>query len=423
MRLAIVGSGISGLTTAWLASGYAEAVLYEAEARLGGHTCTMPMRDGTGVDIGFIVHNDRNYPNFIRLMQALGVTTEASSMSLSVTGQSAHGPIEYSGDSLNALFAQRRNLIRPAFLRMLLEVPRFNRAATAARGTSQLDQPLGTFLQELGTSKAFRDWYVVPMMGAIWSASARAVLECPARFFVEFFHNHGLLTLNDRPQWRVISGGSKRYIEAMQAQFRDVEIRLSCPVVGIQREADGQVSVRDAHGNSERFDHVVLACHSDQALALLPQANTPDVLALRPQRYQPNSVILHTDASVMPVHRQCWAAWNVRVGATEEHPVIATYWMNCLQNLTCDTDYFVTLNDDQAIDPSRILHQTAFAHPLFDHAGLEARSRFNPAAGFENVHFCGAYWRNGFHEDGVVSAMAVAEVLNLPLQEKLQQAA
>ena len=401
MRLAIVGSGVSGLVAARRLARTHEVTVFEVDSRIGGHVHTWPVERGGrtwAVDSGFIVYNERNYPHFTRLIAELGVGTQPSTMSFSVRHDRAN--LEYNGSTIRQLFAQKRNAIRPAFLRMLGEILRFNRDTTAAAGQLGTES-LGELLDRGRYSRAFRDWYLLPMGSAIWSIPAARVLEMPARFFVQFFANHGMLTVDDRPEWRVVCGGSARYVEALVAPFRD-RIRTRTPVRQVAR-FDDRVEV-----DGETFDRVILACHSDQALALLayPTAAEREVLASLP--YEANEAVLHTDVSVLPRRRAAWGAWNYRVSDEAGAPAVVTYNMNMLQSLDGADTFCVTLNGDHLIDPSRVIGRVRYHHPVATMAGADARARRSEVSGVGRTHFCGAYWGNGFHEDGVVSGLAVA---------------
>ncbi len=400
MRIAIVGSGVSGLVVAQGLRPAHEITVFEADHRIGGHVHTWAVERGGrswAIDSGFIVYNERNYPNFTRLLAGLRVPTEPSTMSFSVRHDEAG--LEYNGSTIGQLFVQKRNALRPAFLRMLHEILRFNREAAAIVGTLG-DQSLRELLDRGRYSEAFRDWYLLPMGSAIWSIPAATVLEMPAQFFVRFFANHGMLTVDDRPEWRVVRGGSARYVEALIAPFRD-RIRIGSPVRRIVRR-DDRVEI-----DGEGFDRVVLACHSDQALAMLadPTASEREVLSALP--YQANEAVLHTDVSVLPRRRAAWGAWNYRVSAPSYAPAVVTYNMNILQSLDAPDTFCVTLNGDHLIDQSRVIGRVRYHHPVATLAGSQARARRAEISGIARTHYCGAYWGNGFHEDGVASGLAV----------------
>ena len=402
MRVAIVGSGVSGLVAARQLHPRHDVTVFEADDRIGGHVHTWDVQSRGGVsaiDSGFIVYNERNYPHFTRLLRELRVATQPSTMSFSVRHDRAR--IEYNGSTLAQLFVQKRNLVRPDFLRMIAQILRFNRDAvhTVRAGSTELS--LGDVLESGQYSKEFREWYLLPMGSAIWSVPSAAVLDMPAAFFVEFFHNHGMLTVDDRPQWRVVQGGSARYVDALVAAFRD-RIRLRHRVRSVTRSGD-HVEV-----DGERFDRVILACHSDQALRLLTDPSAAERAVLRALPYQPNDAVLHTDTSVLPRARSAWGAWNYRVGDDPGAPAVVTYDMNILQSLPGATTYCVTLNGGRFIDPATVIGRVSYSHPMSAAGSTAARARRAEISGENRTHFCGAYWGNGFHEDGVVSAMAAA---------------
>jgi len=402
MRVAVVGGGVSGLAAARDLNPTHEVTVYEAEPRLGGHTHTwdVPLGGRTwAVDTGFIVYNERNYPRFTRLLAECGVATQPTSMSFSVRHDG--DGLEYNGSSLGQLFVQRRNLIRPGFLRMLVALLRFNRTAVVALRSGAPGRTLGALLDEGGYPAVLAEWYLVPMCSALWSLPARSALELPAAFVVEFLDNHGMLTVNDRPQWRVVQGGSARYVEALVAPFRE-QVRLGHRVQEVRRYPD-RVEV-----DGERFDRVVLACHSDQALQMLADATPAEREVLGALPYQPNDAVLHTDTTVLPRHRGAWGAWNHRVSADPTAPAQVTYNMNILQSLDAPETFCVTLNGADAIDPARILGRVRYHHPVATLAGQAARARRVEISGPHRTHYAGAYWGNGFHEAGVASGQAVA---------------
>ena len=418
-RIAIIGSGIAGNVVAHHLHREHDVTLFESGSHIGGHTHTHDIEyqgERHAIDTGFIVFNDRTYPNFIALMDELGVASQESHMSFSVRNESSG--LEYNGTTLNSLFAQRSNLFRPSFHGMIRDILRFNREAPRLLD-SEVNISLGDYLHFEGYGKPFIRDYLIPMGAAIWSTDPARMLAFPARFFIRFFHNHGMLTVNDRPQWRTIRGGSARYVEKLVAPFRD-RIRLNSPVVSVRRMKDG-VLVQSRSGGTERFDHVFMACHSDQALSMLWDATRleRDVLGAIP--YQLNEAVLHTDTRLLPKKRLAWAAWNYHVdgdavdpvaaasrlqhGAVAERGAMLTYNMNILQNLQSKQTFCVTLNRTEAIDPARIIQRIQYHHPLFTPAGVAAQARQHEVNGVNRTYFCGAYWRNGFHEDGVVSAL------------------
>jgi len=410
MRLAIVGSGISGLAAARLLARRHAVCLFESAPRLGGHANTVDVTlEGMThpVDTGFLVYNRATYPNLMRLFAELGIQAARSEMSFSVSLQSP--AIEWAGTSLGTLFAQRSNLLRPGFLRMVRDVLRFNREAPRATGAATL----GEFLAAGRYSTEFRDWYLLPMAAAIWSCPTRTMLDYPFAAFARFFRNHGLLQLADRPQWLTVAGGARRYVAAIARQLPDV--RLATPVRTLQRGAAG------VRVNGERFDGVVLACHSDQALALLGSGATRDERSLLSAiPYQKNRALLHTDASLLPRRRSVWSAWNYSAGADtpQGRPVSVHYLLNKLQPLPFSRPVIVSLNPHREPDPASVLAGIDYEHPVFGAGADTAQARLPALQGTRHTWYCGAWTRNGFHEDGLVSALAVASALEAePLRE------
>jgi len=403
-RIAIIGSGVAGLVAAHLLHRKHTVTVLEARPRVGGHVCTVdvPGPDGEtrAIDIGFIVYNEHNYPLFTRLIDRLGVATQPSNMSFGV--RCDRTGLEYGSENLRTLFAQPSNLVSPGFYAMLRGIVRFNReAGTAVRnGASRLS--LGQYLRKADFSESVTEHYLLPMGSALWSIPRGRVLEMPAEFFVRFFENHGMLTVNDQPDWRVITGGSARYVDVLIEPFED-RIRTSSPVRRVER--------RHAHVvvDGENFDHVIFACHADQALRMLadPTPRERDVLECLP--FQTNEVVLHTDTSVLPRSRRAWASWNYHVRGEAQAPAAVTYNMNRLQTLEAESTYCVTLNATETIDPDSILQRARFSHPVYDTASIAAQGRHEEISGVDRTHFCGAYWGFGFHEDGVRSAVKVAE--------------
>ena len=408
MKIAIVGSGISGLTSAYLLNRQHDITLFEAGDWVGGHTHTVDVQvDGRdyAIDTGFIVFNDWTYPNFIKLLDQLGVASQPTEMSFSV-----HDPVsgsEYNGNTLNSLFAQRSNLLSPAFWGMLRDILRFNREAIDDLEQQRIASTttLGDYLRLGHYGTRFIDHYIVPMGAAIWSMSLQDMLAFPLQFFVRFFKNHGLLSVSNRPQWRVIQGGSRSYVAPLSASFSQ-RIRLNCPVQRVERDADG-VTIHSSAG-VERFDKVVFACHSDDALGMLaaPSVSEQEILGALP--YADNDVVLHTDTRLLPERRLAWASWNYRLGEARSNAAAVTYNMNILQGITSDTTFCVSLNQSAAIDPARILGRYTYRHPQYSLAGIDAQARWGEINGQQHSYFCGAYWASGFHEDGVVSALRVA---------------
>ena len=415
MKLAIIGTGISGLVAAYRLRGRHDVTLFEALDYVGGHTNTVDVEwDGErhAIDTGFIVYNDWTYPNFIALLDELGVASQPTTMSFSVRDERTG--LEYNGHSLSTLFAQRRNLLRPSFYRLLWEIARFNRIGTEWQTNVLATEPEATvaeFLARHRFSAAFCEQYLLPMGAAIWSCPPGAFGTFSLRFILEFFRNHGLLNIRNRPTWRVVQGGSRSYVQALTLPFRD-RIRLNAPVQQVRRRADC-VNVVSRTGEGEAFDHVIFACHSDQALSLLGETATAterEVLAAIP--YSRNVAVLHTDVRVLPRRQRAWASWNVCVReASSARPVAVTYNMNILQGLTSRHTFCVTLNDESRIAPEKVLRRFEYHHPIFTAQRTAAQSRHGELLNANRTSFCGAYWGNGFHEDGVNSALAVVDAL------------
>lgn len=405
MKIAVIGTGIAGNVVAHRLCEEHDVTVFEANDYIGGHSNTVTLKTAEGdlkLDTGFIVFNDRTYPNFVRLLDELGVDSQESSMSFSV--QCERSNLEYNGSTLNSLFAQRSNLLRPSFYRMIRDILRFNREAKELLHRSDSNQSLAAYLEQQGYSDEFVRQYLIPMGAAIWSAEPDTMEQMPAGFFVRFFHNHGLLSIRNRPVWRVIRGGSREYVRKLVAGHRD-RIRLNCPVMSVTRQPD-RVLVR-AHGmEAESFDYIFMACHSDQALRLLGDALPVERQVLAAIPYQSNEAILHTDESLMPKRKLAWAAWNYHMPRAGGPTMSVTYHLNRLQGLNTTNQYFVTLNSEQRIRPSAILKKIKYEHPVFNARSVEAQKRHGEINGLNRTFYCGAYWRNGFHEDGVVSALA-----------------
>ncbi|MCC5879040.1 MAG: FAD-dependent oxidoreductase [Idiomarina sp.] len=424
MKIAVVGSGVAGLVSAYLLHKEHQVEVFEANDYIGGHTATVDV-DGLAIDTGFIVFNDRTYPRFRYLMRELGVAWQDTQMSFSV-----HNPdtgLEYNGHTLGTMFAQKRNFLRPSFYKMLNDILRFNKAAKArfaeaeANGDHTLDDiTLDQFVTELKLGDMFKDNYLYPMCAAIWSATLKDAAQFPLGFFLRFFMHHGLLNISDRPQWAVIKGGSRAYIEPMTAAFKD-NIHLNTPVKTIQRLDDG-VHLTFANGDTQVFDEVVLACHSDQALAMLGDASDEEKAVLGAIGYQPNEVVLHNDTSVLPKRKAAWASWNYWLPSAsgeqkrEEQLSSVTYNMNILQGLQSDKTYCVTLNNTARIATDKILRTFTYDHPEYSLGSMAARRQRAQICGQRHTHFAGAYWYSGFHEDGVRSAFDVAARFNLAPQ-------
>ena len=409
MRIAIIGSGIAGLTCAHLLARQHAVTVFEAADWVGGHTHTVDVNWGGqqyALDTGFIVFNDWTYPHFIRLLEHLGVASRPTQMSFAV-----HDPasgLEYNGHDLDTLFAQRRNLLSPGFWGMLRDILRFNRQALADLDNRRIeeDTTLGSYLRTHGYGRRFINHYIVPMGSAIWSMSRADMLGFPLQFFVRFCRNHGLLSVNQRPQWRVIEGGSRSYVAPLCQPFAE-RIRRNCPVARVIRDPDG-VTVISAAG-TERFDKVVFACHSDQALALLATPSADERAVLGTLTYASNDVVLHTDTRLLPRRRKAWASWNYRLGGAEQAPAALTYNMNILQGIDAPVTFCVSLNQTAQIDPAQVLARFSYSHPQYSLAALAAQARQGELQGRQHSYYCGAYWGNGFHEDGVLSALKVAE--------------
>lgn len=423
MKIAIIGSGISGLVCARELNRFHDITVYEKAARLGGHTASKEVEwqgDTQTVDTGFIVFNDWTYPNFIRLMNEIEVESKPSVMSFSVNDPSRD--FEYSGDNLNTLFAKRRHLISPSYWQMLRDILRFNRELSRDLDLGVLadDISLGKYLDQQGYSKQFCYDYIVPMASAIWSASYKQIQQFPLRFFARFFKNHGLLSVNDRPTWRVIKGGSSAYIEPLIKPFKQ-HIRLHQRIDSVSKvvKDDGSQSIiiRKENQELDHFDRVIFACHSDEALKLIESCDSRVASALKSLPYAENSVIMHTDTSLLPKRRRAWAAWNYQLqadqqGRADKRLPLLTYNMNILQDLTSDHTYCVSLNAEEQINPNKIIGRYSYSHPQFDIEGIAAQQNWHTLDGIDHMHFCGAYWANGFHEDGVVSALRVCHRLD-----------
>lgn len=424
MKVAVIGSGISGLAAAHRLRPSADVTLFEAGDYFGGHThtvdLTLPTADGRmvthGVDTGFLVFNERTYPALIELFGQLQVRTSPSDMSFSVQVPGAFGtqPLEWSGSNLSSVFCQRGNLLRPRFWRMLAELLRFNRLATRiaeADADGELGQPLARFLRIHGFSPEFRDWYLLPMIGCIWSCPTEQMLRFPVGTLIRFCHNHGLLQVAGRPQWHTVNGGARHYVEKIVATLADA--RLNAPVLSVRREADC-VHVHSPAG-WERFDHVVIAAHSDQALGMLADPGDEERRLLGAIRYQPNVAVLHTDRSVLPANRRAWAAWNYEraAGSGEGAQVCLHYLLNRLQPLPWTQPVIVSLNPARPIARTRVMGEYSYAHPVFDDAAVEAQAQLGTVQGRRRTWFAGAWTGYGFHEDGLKSGLAAAAGLLL----------
>jgi uncharacterized protein len=404
MRIAVIGSGIAGMVAAYHLSRKHEVTVYEAGAYVGGHTHTVDVERGGrhfAIDTGFIVYNDWTYPNFVALMDELNVPWQPSDMSFSVRCETSG--LEYNGTSLNSLFAQRSNIARPSFLRMVADILRFNRAAPALLLPGSPNLSLGEYLAREQYSRYFIEHYIIPMGAAIWSSRPVDMLGFPARFFVEFFSNHGFLSVDERPTWRVIRGGSREYIKALTARYA-ARIRLNTPVASVARRGH-RVHLRLKDGSVEQFDRVFLACHSDQALKLLSDPSQAELQVLGAIPYQENEALLHTDTRLMPRRPLAWAAWNYHLPMEPLARVTVTYNMNTLQGLRAPEQFLLTLNRSEAVDPAKIIGRYVYHHPVYTAAAVAAQKRHQELNGVRGTYFCGAYWSYGFHEDGVKSAL------------------
>ncbi|MDZ4048483.1 MAG: FAD-dependent oxidoreductase [Pseudoxanthomonas sp.] len=409
MKIAVIGSGVAGMGAAWRLSREHEVVLFEREARLGGHTHTHSVVQGErtfAVDSGFIVFNADNYPLFSRMLDELGVPSQPTTMSFSV--QDARSGLEYNATDFDGLFCQRRNLVSPRFWGMVRDILRFYREAPALLALPGEGPSLGDYLTQNRYSPMFIEDHLVPMASALWSSPAEGIMGFPAKYLARFMDNHHMLQVRDRPMWRVVCGGSSRYIEAMQKTW-NVQVRLSSPVREVRRDAAGVELVTDR--GSERFDQVVMACHSDQALALLADPSQAEREVLGAIHYQTNETVLHTDASLLPRQRKAWAAWNAYVPKTPGAPCTVSYCMNHLQSLDSPEPFVVTLGRGQAIDPGKVLARMQYQHPVYTHASVAAQGRRGEINGSNRTWFAGAYWGFGFHEDGLRSGVEVARAL------------
>ena len=412
-KIAIIGTGISGLTCGYLLHKKHDITLFESNNYIGGHTATKDVQvNGMkyAIDTGFIVFNDWTYPNFIKLMDKIGVQSQATEMSFSVKNLSQN--LEYNGNTLNSLFAQRRNILRPKFWRIVRDILKFNKICkhSAEQKTDYGHLTLNEFLSQHQFSNEFTYNYILPMCSAIWSTSLEDIKAFPFTFFLRFFNNHGLLNITDRPQWRSIVGGSREYIKPLIAGFED-KVKLNSPVKSVTDKGP-QKLITCQDDSDHLFDEVIFACHSDQALAMLenPTVSQTEILGNMP--YAKNEVVLHTDHSVLPSRKLAWASWNYLINGYEgesQAPAILTYNMNILQNIQSDTTFCVTLNNSADIDPEKILGTYYYSHPQFNNQTITAQARWSDISGKQGLHFCGAYWFNGFHEDGVHSALNVCQ--------------
>jgi predicted NAD/FAD-binding protein len=409
VKIAVVGSGIAGMGAAWLLSRQHEVVLFEKQYRLGGHTDThqvVQAGKAYSVDSGFIVFNPANYPLFTRMLDELGVASQPTTMGFSV--QDARSGLEYNATSLNAMFCQRSNLLSPKFIRMVREILRFYRECAAVLNVPGDGPTLGQYLAEQGYSRLFIDSHLIPMASALWSSPSERILEFPAKYLVRFMDNHHMLQVAGRPEWRVVTGGSSTYIAAMQKAWT-VSVRLNSPVQSLRR-ADNAVFITGDDGE-EHFDQVILACHSDQSLALLADPTPAEKSVLGAICYQENETVLHTDASVLPSRRAAWAAWNAHIPQNPTAQCTVSYCMNLLQSLQSPEPFIVSLNRTPDIDASKIIATMKYQHPVYSHGSMAAQAQRDRISGVGQTWYAGAYWGYGFHEDGLRSGVDVVRSL------------
>lgn len=422
MKIAIVGSGISGMVCGHMLSPHHDVELFEAENRIGGHTHTVDVEVASGkyaIDTGFIVFNQQNYPNFIKLMDSLGVKSQPSYMSFSVKIENYN--LEYNGTTLNTLFCQRKNIISPSFWRMIKDILRFNKQATKLyvdrTNDPDHDLTLEQWLAREKYSEQFIEHYIIPMGAAIWSANREEMRRFPLHFFVRFFHHHGLLTVDEgRPDWRVLIGGSHSYIPKLTANFKD-QIRLNSPVKRVTRE-NGKVQLTFLKAGIEEtkeFDQVIFASHGNQSLKILQDPSDIEKKVMGSFSYRPNDVILHTDTSVLPKSKLGTAAWNYYLPKSMNERLALTYNMNILQTIKSPETFLVSLNMEDFIDPKKIIKKIPYSHPVYNAAAVKAHGQWDQVSGVNNTHFCGAYWGNGFHEDGVKTALKVVSTFGISL--------
>jgi predicted NAD/FAD-binding protein len=408
VKIAVIGTGIAGNVASRQLCRDHDITVFESGGHIGGHTHTHDIvHDGRhyAIDTGFIVYNEWTYPNFIALLDELGIQTQPTTMSFSSRCESSG--IEYNGSSLNRLFSQRSNLFRPQFQGMIRDILRFNSESRALLSSEDEDLTLDKYLHDNNYGRMFIDNYILPMGAAIWSTDPRQMLGFPACYFIRFFANHGLLNIKDRPQWRVIKGGSREYVKKLVAPYRD-RIRLNEGVVSVKR-LPTHVELLTTAGRREKFDCLFIATHSDQALRMLSDPSPGERSILEKIPYQKNDVVLHTDTSLLPRRRRTWAAWNYLRRADEQQRVTVTYNMNMLQGLESKDTFCVTLNDSDNIDPDKVIHRLQYDHPVYTPDGVAAQQRHREINGQRRTWYCGAYWRYGFHEDGVISALNAVE--------------
>lgn len=414
MRIAIIGTGISGLTSAYLLNQNHDIVVYEKNDYIGGHTHTHSIKSknqNLSVDSGFIVYNEVTYPNFIKLLKKLNVISQKTTMGFSV--KSINKNLEYAGNSLGSLFAQTLNILRPSFWIMIIDILRFNKNAKLDLGFISPDVKLGEYLYRNKFSNSFINNYIIPMGAAIWSTKAKAMMDMPALFFIRFLNNHGLMQIKNRSGWWVIKGGSSKYVEKIIVSFKS-KIKLNTAIESIQRK-DNKVIIKPFSHDEETFDAVVIATHSDQALRMLSDATKEENEILKALPYQLNEALLHTDEFVLPKRKKAWSSWNYNLDQGVDEPMAMTYNMNILQSLKSSETYCVTLNNSELVDDKKIIKTLSYEHPQFTPKGINAQKRKHEISGVQNTYYCGAYWRNGFHEDGVVSALDVCKNFGITL--------
>ncbi len=409
MKIAIIGSGISGNTLAYYLNPHHQITLFESNDRIGGHSHTHHIdifNQKVSVDTGFIVFNKKTYPNFLKLLHELKVPYENSAMSFSV--KDSQKDFEYNGTSLNALFAQRKNFMNPRFYKMISEILRFNKSSIILLSSDE-EISLGDYLKREGYSDFFKKYYILPMGSAIWSSNIKTMMEFPAKFFIQFFNNHGMLNINDRPQWLTISGGSINYVNKMIEPFRK-KIKLNQNIKYVERKKD-HIAIHHKD-RIEKFDWVFFACHSDEALKLIKSPGLHEKNILKAIPYTDNEVVLHYDDHFMPKRKLAWAAWNYHIDHNANSPASLTYNMNILQNLKTEAPLLVTLNPMQKINKKKIIKTLSYAHPQYSLRSIEAQSKYHLISGVNRTSFAGAYWGNGFHEDGVKSALDAIQQFN-----------
>lgn len=415
-KIAIIGSGISGLTCAYLLDKSHDVTVFEKNDYVGGHTATVDIThqgSSYAIDTGFIVFNDRTYPNFNKLLDKLGISGKPTEMSFSVHNRNSG--FEYNGHDINSLFAQRSNILRPVFWRLIVEIIKFNRLCKALYHSDDINpkETLGKFLSTNGFSSFFSEHYILPMGAAIWSTSLKEIEAFELRFFIRFFYNHGLLNIADRPQWYVVPGGSRSYVEAIMSRLRK-PIQTGTNIRSIVREDEGIV-IKLESGTSQRFDEVIFACHSDQALTLLEDPSDEEQEILSSIPYSRNEVVLHVDTSLLPERKLAWASWNYMLDGNTTRPACVTYNMNILMGIQSDSTFCVTLNQSEAIDEQKVIRRFIYYHPVLNHDSVLAQKRRDEINGKKHTHYTGAYWYNGFHEDGVKSALDVTERFGVSL--------